>query len=67
MEGNSLSQDRITVQVSKKTDQFVQVKAIVEVPKTTTPTAQTEASNINQALRSLGVNNPLGITPSKLK
>ena len=58
-EGKVPLQDRVTVQINGQSDQQVQVKAISEAPRTATPPApQTEAANINQALRSLGVSNP---------
>jgi hypothetical protein len=58
-EGKTPLQDRVTVQINGQNDQQVQVKAISDTPRTSTASApQTEAANINQALRSLGVSNP---------
>ncbi|MFN7251100.1 MAG: hypothetical protein ACK4M9_09940 [Anaerobacillus sp.] len=58
-EGKTPLQDRVTVQINGQNDQQVQVKAISDTPRTSTASApQTEAANINQALRSLGISNP---------
>ncbi|QOY36021.1 hypothetical protein AWH56_025840 [Anaerobacillus isosaccharinicus] len=58
-EGGAPLQDRVTVQINGQIEQQVQVRAISEASRTATAsTPQTEAANINQALRSLGVSNP---------
>ena len=51
-------QDRVTVQVTGRSESQVQVRPIAEAPRNTAATPQTEATNTNQALRSLGISNP---------
>ncbi|OIJ20341.1 hypothetical protein BKP45_09785 [Anaerobacillus alkalidiazotrophicus] len=57
-EGNVPSNERIMIQVSGQSDQYVQVRAIADSSKTNSSATHSDTVNINHALRSLGVSNP---------
>ena len=52
------TQDRITVQVAGESEGKIQVRTIAEAPRYTSASPQTERTNTDQTLRSLGVSNP---------
>ncbi|OIJ15988.1 hypothetical protein BKP35_03110 [Anaerobacillus arseniciselenatis] len=52
------TQDRVTVQVAGESEGKIQVRTIAEAPRNTSAAPQTERTNTDQALRSLGVSNP---------